>query len=626
MCGIFGAITEEGLGQNNLSKISEVLSHRGPDDQGFVTLRLQNKTIDLLHRRLTIIDLTERAHQPMASEDQSCWLVYNGEVYNFREIREELVKKGCKFKSDSDTEVVLRSYQVWGMDCVQKFVGMFAFAILDKNKNKLYLFRDHVGKKPLYYYCHNGIFLFCSELKGFMLLDSFAKDIDINSLYLYLYFGYIPAPYSIFKNTFKLEPGHILEVDFNGNQKKIKWWDIESFYNQNKLCVSFNEAKEALKEKLLKAFKYRLVADVPVGIFLSGGIDSTLIATLLQKNIGHPLKTFTIGFRQKAYNEAYWAKKIAQFLGTQHYEFFCTPKDAFGIIKNIPDIYDEPFADSSGIPTYLVSELSRNSVKVCLSGDGGDELFGGYAIYKKMRFYSHFLNFPYFSRKLLSDVTSSFPIKILKIFKSNVTEDKIYKFSNLLLSKSFCEAYLSHISYWNPIQLDYLLKRQRFIFFDGLFSCNPNLSIIEKMMQWDFSYYLPDDLLTKVDRASMARGLEVRAPILDKEVCSFAAVIPLQYKFNKRILKSLLLDYLPKDLLNRPKKGFSVPIHEWFRNELSDLFKYYLSSSKLNKHGFFDTSYVISKRDRYLECGDVSIHKLWAILVFQMWHEKWMES
>jgi len=627
MCGIFGAITEQGLEEERLRKISQVLSHRGPDDSGVIKIELQNKTIDLVHRRLSIIDLSSRAHQPMCNENQSLWIVYNGEVYNFLELRQELIKKGYKFSSNSDTEVVLKSYQEWSIDCIKKFNGMFAFAIVDKIKNKLFLFRDHAGIKPLYYYENNGIFMFSSELKSFMQLQEFKKNIDRESLYLYLLFGYIPSPYTIFQNTYKLEPGFILEKDLSGNIKKIKWWNIFEQYKKEKLDISFDEAKEILKEKLIRAFKYRLISDVPLGIFLSGGIDSTLLVALLQKNTSLSLKTFTIGFYESEYNEANWAKRIANYLNTKHTEFFCTPKEAFEVVKEIPLIYDEPFADSSGIPTYLVSKLSRQYVKVCLSGDGGDELFGGYDRYVLMDRFLPFLNLPLFMKKQVLTILSNLAVSFYKKIKKEFTSDKIFKLKGILNSNNFKTLYLNQIFYWTPLELTDLLSNKMEFPLDIFTRYIPDsLTNKEKMMSWDFYYYLSDDLFTKVDRASMYNSLEVRDTFVDRELCEFIVQLPLKYRFKKRILKSILKDYLPKEYFLRPKQGFAVPIHRWFRKELKDFFYYYFSESKLKQHRLFNCDYIKQILDIYIKTGDFAIHKLWALLVFQMWYEEHLNN
>ncbi len=618
MCGIFGAITKTGLPDSLLRVISRDLSHRGPDGEGILRVNLDNRVLDFVHRRLSIIDLSSRARQPMLSEDNTVVIVYNGEIYNYQEIRQELLEKGYRFDSDSDTEVVLKSYLQWGIDCLQRFIGMFAFAILDKNKKKLFLFRDHVGKKPLYYYLGNGTFMFASELKSFLACPEFSKEIDLEAVTLYFLLGYIPSPFCIFKKTRKLPPGYFLEADLEGNIQLKKWWDLDHYYKQKKNDLSFNETKQVLKEKLLDAFKYRLIADVPVGVFLSGGIDSTLITTLLQKNIRYPLKTFTISFREKEYDESVWAKNIAEFLGTQHTQLLCTPAEAKGVIRQISEINDEPFADSSTIPTYLVSKLSGQHVKVCLSGDGGDELFGGYDRYTKIDILCRFLSLPLILREGL--------IKGLGFLKSLnfIEEDDVYKLFSILKSKNFSQSYLSLSSYWNPLQLEKLLKSGSFSKLSFADQEYPGASCSEKAMFWDFKYYLSDDLLAKVDRASMANSLEVRCPILDRRVCEFVFTVPLRYRFRKRILKSIISEYLPEKLFLRPKRGFVVPVYEWLKADLRDLFREYLSPARLSVHDFLNTEYLISVADKYQRQGNVSIHKLWAALIFQLWYERWM--
>ncbi|MFH1878922.1 MAG: asparagine synthase (glutamine-hydrolyzing) [Candidatus Omnitrophota bacterium] len=620
MCGIFGSITDNGLDERGLRAVSDILAHRGPDDEGRESIDIKGRRVDLVHRRLSIIDLSEKGHQPMYDEKKERCVVYNGEVYNFAEIKTELEEKGYVFFSHSDTEVILKSYMEWGTECVHKFRGMFSFAVLDKPEGKFFIFRDHAGIKPLYYHSRGGKFFFSSELKSFMAVAGFEKEIDPSAVYLYMLFGYIPGPRTIFRDTWKLDPGSFLEVGMDGGIVKKQWWSAGDYATGRGSKVSFREAKETLRELLIESFKYRMIADVPVGVFLSGGVDSTLIAALLRKNMPSNLKTFTIGFREKKYDESGWALKVADHLGTEHTEFICRPSDAFDVIRNFPKIFDEPFADSSGIPAYIVSKLSRAHAKVCLSGDGGDELCAGYDRYAKIAALEALCMVPGWARRKIGDLTRG--LEKIPLIK----EDKIFKLRAVLKSRGFSQTYASLVSYWNPEQIGQILNKD-----DGFFSSlfpddNVRKNYAERAMLRDFTCNLPDDLLTKVDRASMAASLEVRVPILDRKVCEYIFSLPLEYRWRKKILKSILADYVPAEFFMRPKKGFRVPVYEWFKDDLRALFENYLSEDKLNAHGFFNARNVSASLKKYREKGNVSVHKLWAVLVFQMWYEKWIEA
>ena len=470
MCGIVGFCSNyKRTDVEVLTSMRDALTHRGPDDMG--TYIDTENNVGLAHRRLSILDLSPLGHQPMSNEKGSIWVTYNGEIYNYKEVREELIRIGYTFKSNSDTEVLIKAFEQWGIECINKFIGMFAIAVWDKRTKKLYLIRDRVGVKPLYYYRKNGVFLFGSELKALMKHPDFHKEIDYNILPLYLRYGFISSPHTIFKNTFKIRPGHYLCVS-NNSITEVKYWDIADYYNAVPLNKSEDEVAEELEDILIDSFKYRLISDVPVGVFLSGGIDSTIVTTLLQKNIDTKLKTFTIGFIEDRFNEAESAKKIAKFLGTDHTEYYLSEKDALEIIHKLPDIYDEPFGDQSGIPTYLVSKLARRDVTVALSADGGDELFCGYRRYRSIIKIKDFIsNYPKPIKKSFMKVFSSIdPDKIDNFYRSfsfllpkmNEAKDTFIKWRNMLQEYNdgnIIEMYRYNLSKWNPLDISDLMNK-----------------------------------------------------------------------------------------------------------------------------------------------------------------------
>ena len=623
--------------EETVISMRDTLLHGGPDDAGIFI----DKEFPLAfgHRRLSILDLSPLGHQPM--EFENLVITYNGEIYNFREIRKELEKKGYKFFSNSDTEVILKAFHRWGFSAVHKFRGMFAFAIWNKKDKKLILGRDRIGVKPLYYYYKDGLFMFASELKAFHKHPKFEKKINITGLWLYLKYGYIPAPYSIFENVFKLRPGYFLVLDKNGNIEEFPCWRVEEYFLKGKenrerwLKRSEEELAEELEEILTESFKFRLVSDVPVGMFLSGGIDSSTVCALLSRE-GIKLKTFTIGFYEKEYNEAEYAKKIAQYLGTDHTELYCTPKEAFEIIPKLPEIYDEPFGDSSAIPTYLVSRLARSQVKVSLSADGGDEQFCGYTRYwiisnrtsklSKIPFSNLFSN-------ILELIQPNFALKIYNIFRPFLPEytnfrNKYLKLINALKGKGVMEQYDLTLTYFLEdnlkllgIELSEKKRLKDWLLADGL---DP----FSSMMLLDLKTYLPDDILVKVDRATMSVALEGRDPFLDHKIVEWTSQLPVEFKYkngvSKYLLRKVLYKYIPKNLVERPKQGFGVPIHEWFKGELKGLYKEYLNVERIKKEGLFNHLEVKKLLDDYLSHGGVNHIKLWLLFVFEIWREKWM--
>jgi asparagine synthase (glutamine-hydrolysing) len=630
MCGIVGFCDFSKKNTlETLRAMVQVISHRGPDDEGHFIKEAERATLGMGHKRLSILDLSPLGHQPY--EFNGLILVYNGEVYNFKEIRDKLISSGYSFKSNSDTEVIIKAYEAWGIRCVDHFIGMFAFALFDPKRQKLFLVRDRAGVKPLYYYWNGNTLLFGSELKSFHENPLFKKELDYNGLALYLQYSYIPAPHTIFKNTFKLKPGCILEIDLATKRlEEHVYWDIVDHYNKPKLSISYAEAKDELEKILKSAFEYRMVADVPVGVFLSGGYDSSSIAALLQAERSQKLKTFTIGFEEQKYNEAPFAKKIADHLGTDHTEYYCTHKQAFDIIPTLPDIYDEPFGDNSIIPTTLVSQLAIKHVKVALSGDGGDEIFAGYSKFEMSMKYTSTL--PHWTQTLLSSAMGLInPDKIPGTRNAFNFSTRFRKMQEIWSHHDPLIAMKVISQFHTQAELTKLLKypfEKTITAFDLGSSINSYNDDLNRMLAIDFKTFLVDNNLTKVDRATMSVSLEGREPLLDHRIVEFAAQLPSQFKFNggktKIILKDIVHKYIPKAEMERPKMGFIVPIMGWFRNELRDIIITYLDEKKLNQDGIFNTPEVLNMRDRYLNGYPVNVQKLWHLLIFQMWKERWL--
>jgi len=633
MCGIAGFVDfNKKSNLEILKNMTDVLHHRGPDDSGYKFDTLENAEIGLGHRRLSILDLTSHGHQPMGFEDID--IVYNGEVYNFAEIKVELEALGYSFESHSDTEVILKAYHKWGLEAVHKFNGMFAIALHDKRVSKLYLIRDRSGVKPLYYYHDDNQLFFASELKSMHAHPSFKKEIDINSVALFLQLQYIPEPHSIFKSTYKLRAGHVLEIDLKSKKiEEKKYWDVIDFYNKPKLDISEDEAIKETETLLRSAFDYRMVSDVPVGIFLSGGYDSSVVTSIIQSQRSEKLKTFTIGFRENGFDEAPYAKQVAQYLGTEHHEYYCTQKDALEIIPKLATIYDEPFSDVSAIPTTLVSQLARQEVTVSLSADGGDELFAGYDSYTRaLNYHNSFSKIPNFIKTPIGSVMGDINPDSIPFLKDTFNFQTRYKKMQTMLQARDAVDMLKDTSiYFTFDEVNTLLNNKaqnsETNFDKGTLLDSSNDSI-NSMLAIDYKSYMVDDVLTKVDRATMSVGLEGREPFLDYRIIEFVATLPSQYKYKngvkKHILKEITHKYLPKEIMDRPKMGFGVPIHEWFKDELKEYFLHYLDEKRLEKEGIFNAREVVRLRDRYLNGENQGVDNLWSILMFEMWYEKWM--
>lgn len=629
MCGIAGFIDFNKNGNLDLlKKMSDTILHRGPDDSGHELFNTPQAQIGLGFRRLSIIELSALGHQPMQFEEAGLTIIFNGEIYNFKELRKELEQNGYNFKSHSDTEVILKSYAHWGTKCVERFIGMFAIALYDSKNSKVILFRDRAGVKPLFFYHENNLLLFGSELKIFHAHPHFKKQINYSALSLYFQRGYISAPHTIFENTFKLLPGHFLEIDLN--TKKVaaqKYWDVTDCYNQPKLDISFAEAKQETEKLLLSAFQYRMIADVPVGVFLSGGYDSTAVTALLQKHSSQKIKTFTIGFEDPKYNEAHHAKTVADYLGTEHHEHICTYKDALDIVEQLPHIYDEPFGDTSAIPTTLVSRMAREKVTVALSADGGDEIFAGYPKYFNAVDRINQINrIPSFAQNVFAKLIpasvqhdTSVQNKWSKLKDYFENKDDVARFDIISQSMTFYET-----------QCLFNKEISKLItpFDEGSFLNSTN-DMLSKFQATEYKTYMVDDILQKVDRATMSVSLEGREPFLDQRIIEFVAKLPSSYKYKKGIakflLKEIVHDYVPREIMERPKMGFGVPLETWLRKELKDLFVNVLNEDNLRAQNIFNVDRVVQMRDKYLRGESVEFGRLSYLFLFQLWYAKWMK-
>ena len=627
MCGICGFLTKDSITLSQLKEMNDSMIHRGPDDNGEELYVLpQEYSLGLAQRRLSILDLSMLGHQPMHSPDSRISVVFNGEIYNFKEIKAEISE--YQFLSECDTEVIIASYLKWGIECVKRFKGMFSIALFDRELQELYLVRDRIGKKPLYYWINGENLVFASELKPIMKCPGFPYTIRKEILGQFLYQQYIAEPNSIFEDVYKLTPGSILCFS-KGKVTIEKYWDLTQHYEQNsKLIVTdYQEAKAELKKKLSDSVKHRMIADVPLGTFLSGGYDSTLITAMASELSKDPVKTFTIGFENKSYDEAQYAKEVAGFLGTQHTQLYIGENEMLSLVESIPKYFDEPFADSSQIPSMLVAGLARQKVTVALSGDGGDEFFCGYHIYDLVK-QAQQLELP---GELLSRLLHTPGLNELQLY------DKVpFKFRAIINNRDQetktqigGDNYISAISkIISKEQLPYKFRQEsRYV--------TNNWQI--KRMLLDMEQYLPGDILCKVDRASMKYSLEARCPILDTDVMEYSFRIPHHFKYHKGIkkyiLKDITHDYVPKDLLDRPKSGFSVPMDQWLRGPLRDSLLTVCDQTFLARQDLFEPQETRKLIHTYLETGDKGrgsganySRLVWAFYVFQMWHQTYCKQ
>lgn len=600
--------------------------HRGPNDSGEEIYPAKGGySVGLAQRRLSILDLSPMGHQPMHSPDKRISVVYNGEIYNFQELKEELTD--YPFCSTCDTEVIIAAYLKWGIDCVSRFNGMFAIALFDRETEEFYLVRDRIGKKPLYYWLEQGNLVFASELKPIMECPGFEKKIRTEVLSRYLYHQYINAPDTIFENVSKLEPGSILRFS-QGNINTWKFWDIKEVYHRYKAnpVENYAQAKQELKDLLNRSVSLRMISDVPLGTFLSGGYDSSLITAIAQSLSPQPVKTYSIGFNEEKYNEAKYAKEVAAHLGTNHTELYISEKEMFDLVDSIPQYYDEPFADSSQIPTMLVSALAKKDVTVVLSGDGGDEFFCGYNVYDKIGQ----------AQKL--DVLGAMTYGVCNL--PGIRKLGILKkmpFSVQVISENRDKETKTQFGTSNYLETAYgMVKGEKIPILYRVEQAYREKNWQERRMLLDMDTYLPGDILCKVDRASMKYSLEARCPILDKDVMEYSYRLPHSFKYGghvkKRILKDIAYDYIPKTLLDRPKVGFGVPLDKWLRGPLREQLLSMADRDLLIRQGIFDADYMCNMLDIYMKHGDAGpatggnySKLLWSYFVFQQWYRHYMQ-
>ena len=630
MCGICGKYNYAGnepVTKEELKKMNDLLIHRGPDDEGFHA----DGSIGLAMRRLSIIDLST-GHQPISNEDGTIWIVFNGEIYNFQELHERLVRKGHVFRTKSDTEAIIHLYEEMGADFVKELRGMFAIAIWDGRKKKLVLTRDRVGKKPLFY-SDNGRFLaFASELNS-LLAAGVDRDIDLRAVDAYLTLQYIPSPLSIFKSVKKLEPASLLTLE-NGKVSIEKYWDLP--LGAPKLDLPLAEVKERLYGELFEATKIRLMSEVPLGAFLSGGIDSSVVVALMAKSSPQPVKTFSIGFKEARFSELGYARQVAEMYGTKHTEFIVEANMA-DVLEKLVRHYGEPYADSSALPSYFVSRETKREVTVALNGDGGDEAFGGYLRYVAMKLDDYTRAIPAVVRKAMLNTIRLLPQKApygvfwraAKLMKASMMPDPSCR-------------YLSTICYFGPDEKEGLFSPayqkalgkdirygERYI--TDLFKAVTEQDLMGKLSYVDFKSYLPECLMAKMDIASMANSLETRSPFLDQKVIEFAYRLPSDLKLKgvngtKWILKETFKDMLPKQIYSRGKMGFGIPLGPWFRGELKDHWAGTCLSAKALGRGYFNKEHLFKLWDEHQSGARDHGYKLWALLMLELWHKEFADD
>ena len=655
MCGFVGFIAGSDIKSDRYQEIiqnmTDTIALRGPDDSGLWFNSEKNLVFGF--RRLAIQDLSEAGHQPMHSSSKKYTICFNGEIYNHLEMREALQKESTEilWRGHSDTETILCAIDHWGIERTLKSIsGMFALSIWDRDSNLLTLARDRFGEKPLYFGWVNNSFIFGSQLKAFKTFPYFNNPISKEALSKYLRFNYVPAPFSIYEDIFKLEPGCYVQIETLSSKKQPasskQYWSLQETIRDAKKDIIVDEeiAVKTLKTQLEKSVSQQMLSDVPLGAFLSGGVDSSLIVSIMQSQASSPIKTFTIGFDDADYDESKHAKKIAEYLGTDHQELIVTAQDAQEVIALLPDLYDEPFADSSQIPTYLVSRLAKQKVTVALSGDAGDELFAGYNRYFwGPRVWKNISWLPHFFRRALSRMVYLISVNrwnqlgsIVQILTRgfisiNRMGDKAYKFADRLRNvKTIADLYLSLVTQWDDPS--FLIRNFDQKINDPVFRIgslngdrieHSNLNEMEKMMYLDTITYLPDDILCKVDRASMGVSLETRVPFLDPKIVDIAWRIDPSLKtkngISKSLLKELLYTYVPKGLLERPKSGFGVPVGDWIRGDLRGWATDLLSKDRIEADGIFNFAPIDKLWKEHLSCKRDWTHKLWSILMFQAW-------
>ena len=649
MCGIAGIVEmgTPGYGVNGvdaefLGRMCDLMKHRGPDDSAvYVNGGAGGGAVSagLGHRRLSILDLSPAGRQPMSNEDGGAWIVFNGEIYNFQELRDALEKRGHVFKSRTDGEVILHLYEEMGDACVSQLRGMFAFALWDEKKEKLLLARDRVGKKPLYYFCGGGSFVFASEIKSILLHPRVGCEVDKSALHHYLTYGYTPSPGTMFKGIRKLPPAHILVYE-KGAPRTQRYWRLK--YDESLKGVGREELERRLMELLREAVKIRLISDVPLGAFLSGGVDSSAVVALMSEFMGKkPVKTFSIGFEDEDFSELKYAAIVSRLFSTEHHEFVVKP-DAVEILPKLVRHYGEPFGDSSCIPSYYLSQMTRQHVTVALTGDGGDESFAGYERYKGVKVAGYFQALPAFVFKLGGRALAAlqekgiggrgFSLKGKRRFLEAMAEERDYR-----------RRYARWVSYFTNAQKDALytegfkrdLRRDgrdedSFDIMTRVMESVDAVDAVDKALAADVETYLPEDLLVKMDVATMANSLEARSPFLDHKLMEFAASIPAAVKLegltSKAVLKGALKGKLPPEILHRKKMGFGVPLARWFRQELKGYVHEILLSEKALGRGYFREEAVRRLLEEHVSAAEDHGQRIWALLNLELWHRIYIDG
>lgn len=642
MCGIAGLIDASALGRSEqlerwAQAMGEAIAYRGPDDHGVWVNA--DAGVALSHRRLSIVDLSPAGHQPMISANGRFIIAYNGEIYNHQALRPQLEARGVQFRGHSDTEVMLEAFAAYGIEAtVRLLIGMFAIAVWDQRDRTLTLVRDRLGIKPIYWGSFGNLFLFGSELKALRAHPGWEPRIDRRATASYMRHNYVPAPYSIYEGVFKLEPGSILTLPWGGEPTITKFWDARSVARagvSNPIEGSDAELTDRLEALLQDAVQRRMIADVPLGAFLSGGVDSSTIVALMQNASLGRVKTFTIGFDIPGFNEAPHAAAVARHLNTQHTELTMTSQDALDVIPNLADMYDEPFGDSSQIPTYLVSAMTRQHVTVALSGDGGDELFAGYSRYQLAeRLWGGLSLLPRPLRQsIASGIRAISPDRWTRLlsgltakFQHAHVGDKLYKLADVLGLPDKSAVYRRLVSHWEPSSVMPRIEEYKGLLWDPTVSQElPNFR--DQMQFLDLVTYLPDDILTKVDRASMAVALEARVPLLDHRVAEFAWRLPSRAKMrhgtSKWLLRQVLYRHVPKELIERPKMGFGIPLGEWLRGPLRDWAESLLDERRLREAGLLDATCVRKAWQEHLSGERNWQYLLWDVLMLEAWRERW---
>ena len=634
MCGIAGTIrfgtADDSLSSREMiTNMCDVITHRGPDDWGFHIETLADLDVAIGMRRLSIIDVAS-GRQPICNEDKTVWIVFNGEIYNYRELREDLITRGHKFQTRTDTETILHLYEEEGERCVEKLRGMFGFAIWDSRDRSLLLARDRVGKKPVHYAIAGDSFIFGSEIKSLLQHPAVKREINLEAFYDYLSFGYVPEPRTAFKGIHKLPPGYTLTFK-NGKLQLKQYWDF-NYDRPQPQARQYNEIEyiEKLRELLAEAVRIRLVSEVPLGAFLSGGIDSSVVVAMMAKEIRQPVKTFSIGFGESDFDELSYARVTAKLLKTDHHEFVVTP-NVCQLLQEIVWHHDEPFADVSSVPTYVVSKMASDHVTVVLSGDGGDEIFAGYERYVIEYGREKFNRVPRIIRRgLMSPLSSALPQGFYgKRFLGNISLNPGAR-------------YVDNISYLNQESKLNLLSPAIIAELDGydsarnyeqIYELPKSIVEVEKQMYLDSKTYLPGDILAKVDRMSMAHSIETRAPLLDQDLIAFVQTIPSSLKFHasskgvetKYILKRAAEGLIPNEIIRRPKQGFDVPINKWFNGELREMLDDSLNSQSLRQRGYFDTKAVEQIVEEHRRGVRDNARKLWGLLTLELWHQAFID-